>query len=287
MKILVTGATGYIGAHVVKRLADHGHKITGTDFNFQQNNIAYYVERLIDWDIRGTRYNRLYMSGFDAVVHLAANTLVAKSTEDPFSFYETNIIGTQNVVDAVPDVGHFLYCSTGTAFDPGSSPYGMSKRAGEDLVTLKPNYSICRFYNVSGNDGFKKFENFYSHLIRKAAAVANGKFDKLQIFGTDYDTPDGTCLRNYSHVADIADAIVAIANNGPTKSIECLGSVNGTSVLEVVAAMEEACGFTLPKEIVGRRSGDIARSTMPQQSRFYTENHTLLEQCQSALGDEK
>jgi len=287
MKILVTGATGYIGAHVVKRLADHGHNVVGADFNFKQNNIADYCDYLIDWDIRTTKYNRAAMTRFDTVIHLAANTLVSKSMEDPFSFYETNIIGTQNVIDAAHDTGHFLYCSTGTAFDPGSSPYGMSKRAGEDLVVLKPNYSICRFYNVSGNDGFKKYENYYSHLIRKAAAVANGLFDKLYINGTDYDTPDGTTLRNYSHVGDIADAIVAIANHGPTKSVECLGSTRGSSVLEVVAAMEEACGFVLPKENAPRRVGDLARSTMPKQSEFYTEKRTLLDQCKSALEDEK
>lgn len=286
MKILVTGATGYIGAHVVKLLADYGYTITGTDYNLRQNNIMPYVDCLIEWDIRRPLNSNL-LRGFDTVIHLAANTLVSRSMEEPFAFYETNIIGTQNVIDAVGNVEHFLYCSTGTAFQPDSSPYGMSKRAGEDLVTIKSNYSICRFYNVSGNNGFKKFDNAYTHLIRKAAAVANGKFPKLQIFGTDYNTPDGTTLRNYSHVADITDAIVAITNHGPTKSIECLGSTRGTSVREVVAAMEEACGFKLPQEDVGRRAGDLERSTMPQQSRFYQDRRPLIDQCRSALEDEK
>ena len=132
--------------------------------------------------------------GFDKVVHIGAMGKVPLSVKNPWLYYETNVVSTKNVIDFA-DCDHFIYCSTGSAFSPQTSPYATTKHGGE-LITkqFNENASIVRFYNVSGNDGFNKFDDEYSHLIRKAAAVANGKFDTLHIHGTDYDTRDGTCV---------------------------------------------------------------------------------------------
>lgn len=283
MKILVTGATGYIGSHLVKSLAEWGHLVYATDYNLNQNDISKYVMGgdVLPWDINNTNF----IGEFDTVVHLAAKTMVSLSTTNPYLYYHTNVIGTQNVINAAP-CEHFIYCSTGSAFNPGSSPYATSKRAGEDLVSILPKYSIVRFYNVSGNDGMQKFEDGYMHLIRKAAAVANRKFDQLEIFGTDWETRDGTTIRNYTHVKDIVNATVALAEYGSTNSIECFGSPNGHTVREVVTAMK-AVSWDFKCVDADRRPGDVAISVVPTRSKFFAETTTLEDLCTSALEYEK
>lgn len=278
--VLVTGATGYIGSHVVKRLYEAGYSVTGTDFNLEQNDITPYVDDLINWDIRTPGPITQH---FDAVVHLAALTRVSDSVADPDSFYKTNVNGTVNLVHAV-DFDHFVFCSTGSAFHPTSSPYAASKAIAEGFIqTLVPNYSICRFYNVSGNEGFQKFDDERSHLIRRLAATANGAYPDFRIFGRDYPTRDGTAVRSYVHVSDIADAIVRVVDHGPTTRVECFGTTTGYTVEEVFDAMTQVSGKNILKVYEPRRAGDIAESTMPEQSVFFVERHSLKDQCKSAL----
>ena len=282
MKLLVTGATGYIGSHFVKAAAEAGHSILAADYNWNQNDISEYTRKFFNWDIR-VESKHIYK--IDKVVHIAAKTKVPESVKNPYDYYLTNVIGTANVAKSLIDpVDHFIYCSTGSAFEPESNPYAGSKYAGE-LVAKQyfDRTSVVRFYNVSGNDGMSKFDDEYSHLIRKAAAVVNGKFDKLQIHGTDYDTRDGTCVRNYTHVKDIVDSLLRIVENDPTNEIDCLGSSKGSTVREVIDTMRKVTNAPFEVEETGRRSGDVAVSTVPYESKYFKEEKTLEDMCLDAL----
>lgn len=280
MKILITGATGYIGAHYVKVAADHGHEIVATDFNFNQNNIEKYSSQIIDWDFRKPSPMKISV---DKVVHIGAMGSVPLSVKDPWLYYETNVVGTKNVIDFA-ECDHFVYCSTGSAFNPAANPYAMSKYAGE-VITKQfcPKHSIVRFYNVSGNDQMYKFDDEYSHLIRRAAATANGKFDKIYLYGCDYNTRDGTCIRNYTHVTDIVESLERIVSNDPTGEIDCLGAPEGVSVKEVLDTMSNISKKNIQIEVADRREGDIAISTVPTKSIHFKQTKTLEDMCYDAL----
>ena len=139
---------------------------------------------------------------------------------------------------------------------------------------------------MCGNDGFNKFDTKYSHLIRKAAAVANGKFDTLEIFGTDYDTRDGTCIRNYTHVVDIVDSLQKVVENKPTGVIDCLGSPEGVSVREVIDTMCNVSKKNLHIVEKGRRLGDIPISTVPDKSIYFKQTKSVADMCIDALEHE-
>ncbi len=287
MRILVTGATGYIGAHVVKALALRGHEVHATDYNTNQNDLSEYVktENFIPIDIR----NDFGKCGkVDKVIHIAAKTKVPASVKDPWNYYRTNVLGTKHVIDGW-DHDHFIYCSTGSAFEPGSNPYAATKWGGE-LITKQfcSKHSIVRFYNVSGNEGMHKFDDDVSHLIRKAAKVANKNNNHpiMPIYGTDYNTRDGTCIRNYTHITDIVNSLVRIAENAPTGAIDCLGAPEGISVREVIQCMKHVSGVNFRVEELDRREGDVAISTVPTKSKYFKQTKTLLHMCKDALRSE-
>tara|TARA_Y100001963_G_C6778791_1_gene448780 strand:- start:668 stop:1567 length:900 start_codon:yes stop_codon:yes gene_type:complete len=293
MRILVTGATGYIGSHVCKALKDQGFYVVGTDYNDNQNNIENIVDEYFNYDIR-TKYNGVLGSIFhryDKLVHIAAKTKVPDSVKDPWGYNQTNVLGTFNMAKDFSNK-HFIYCSTGSAFDPGSNPYASTKWYGE-LITkqLCEKWSIVRFYNVSGNNGFKKYDDEVSHLIRKAARVVNAVKNKsnseehsfMPLYGIDYDTRDGTCIRNYTHITDIVDGIIRIVKSEPSGEIDCLGSPDGTSVKEVIDTMKEVSGIDFEVRELPRRDGDIGISTIPTKSKFFKQKRTLAEMCSDAL----
>lgn len=290
MRILVTGATGYIGAHVCDALHYSGHVVYGTDYNTNQNDISDVVEDFLEWDIREP-LSKSWLK-IDKVVHIAAMTKVPNSVKNPYDYYMTNVIGTKNVIDLV-DSKHMVYCSTGSAFDPSANPYAATKHGGE-LITQQfcDKYSLVRFYNVSGNDGRLKYDDDVSHLIRKAARVVNAVKNRensasMNLFGNDFDTRDGTCVRNYTHIKDIVDGVVRITEGEATNQVECLGSPKGVSVLEVIDTMKRVSGIDFKVNVSGRRDGDIATSTVPIESQFFEETKTLEDMCRDALEVEK
>jgi UDP-glucose 4-epimerase len=207
---------------------------------------------------------------------------------NPCSYYRTNIFGTENVIDTF-NTDHFINCSTGSAFDPASSPYALSKRAAEDVVREKSNnFTNLRFFNVSGNAGFFKFDDECYHLIRKAAATANGLYNHMCIYGDDYDTKDGTCVRNYTHISDIVNSIARSVEHGAMNTdYECLGTVEGYTVKEIIDTMKSVSNTDFPVFVEKRRLGDAPISTMPTKSILFKQEKTLMDQCASALTAEQ
>lgn len=277
-KVLVTGATGYIGSHVCKFLKEQGHYVEAWDTNIhgEHNDISKYVNFFEDVDVT----DKYGVHGtYDAVVHLAGRSVVPQSLKEPTEYYRVNAMGTANMLDKV-SCDNFIFASTSSAWEM-ASPYAKSKVAAEDIIKEKANgYTIFRFFNVSGTNGTYRQLGAPTHLIRVAAMVAANKFASINIFGNDYDTRDGTCIRDYIHVVDLAGAIVKAVNEGPTNTpYECLGSNVGYSVLEVLDAMERVTGKKLNRVITGRREGDAVASVVDELSTYATLTKTLDEMC--------
>lgn len=284
MKIAVIGATGYIGSHLSYQLKNKNFTVDGFDVNLNQNQINF-IDNLIHYDIR----NKIkFPSKYDCVVLLAAKTKVHHSVLNPFSYYETNLLGTKNVLESF-NTDHLIFASSGSAFNPGSSPYARSKRAAEDVIIEHGTpFTNLRFYNVSGNDGFHKFDEERYHLIRRAAATANGLYNSINIYGNDYNTPDGTCIRNYTHINDIVGGILNSIEHGPMNTpYECLGNTTGYSVKEVIDTIKNISGVDFPVFYKSRRLGDVDKSVVPKSSILFKENYSLKDQCRSALDYER
>ena len=277
MKVLVTGATGYIGSHVCKLLAEHGHEVWGFDKNIhgEFNDVEHYCHKFWIQDIM----DKFLHGRADAVVHLAGRSVVPDSLKEPSEYYRVNVMGTKNVVESLQH-DHFLFASTSSAWEM-ASPYARSKVAAEDVIKEKANgHTIFRFFNVSGTDGHNRQLGSPSHLIRVAAMVAAGKIPNIKIFGNDYDTRDGTCIRDYIHICDLAGAIVKAVESGPANTdYECLGSNTGFSVLEVLDTMEAVTGKKLNRVIAPRREGDAVASVVDELSNFVTLTKTIEDMC--------
>lgn len=252
--ILVTGATGYIGSHVCKKLKHEGHLVTGCDINIygKHNDVCNYVDEFLLEDITENKIR----GEFDAVVHLAGRSIVPLSLKQPSEYYRVNTLGTLNLLQNVA-TDNFIFASSSSVFAM-ASPYARSKAGAEDIIKEKASgHTIFRFFNVSGTDGINKQIGPATHLIRVAALAASGKIDHVKIYGNDYDTRDGTCIRDYIHVEDVADAIVNAIEMGPTNTpYECLGSKEGYTVNEVLDTMENVTGEKITRIVSQRRLGD-------------------------------
>lgn len=266
-KVLITGVSGYIGSHLYNLLKDK-YDVYGLDFVKPKIEVEHFT----DIDIR----HNIYMAAkFDVIVHLAALVNVGESVQKPIDYYETNVTGTLNVLEGIA-CNNFIFASTGAAVEM-ESPYGISKRMAEECVKewcnkLNINHTIFRFYNVIGTAGIKPTnpDGLFYNLIK---ANDTGKFT---IFGNDYDTPDGTCIRDYVHVLEICNAI-ELAIENPSNSLENLGHGRGTSVSKITNEFKKVNNIDFEVEYGPRRKGDIEVSVLDNPS-SYMKNLFTLEQ---------
>jgi UDP-glucose 4-epimerase len=296
-KILVTGGAGYIGSHTVVELLNAGYEPVILD-NLS-NSSPQVIERiaeltgrkvqLVQGDIQDAPLLRQLLAEhrFDATIHFAGLKSVGESVADPLSYYRNNVNGTVTLLQclAEADVKHFVFSSSATVYgDPQqvpiredaptapTNPYGNTKWLIEhilnDLATSDPQWAIgiLRYFNpvgahVSGRIG-ENPRGVPNNLMPFVTQVAVGKRERLSVFGGDYPTPDGTGVRDYIHVVDLALGHLAAlerVSKAPGAWTVNLGTGQGYSVLEIVKAFERASGRTVPYQIVARRPGDIAQ----------------------------
>jgi UDP-glucose 4-epimerase len=281
--VLVTGGYGYIGSHTIKALAEAGYTVDSMDYKQTSNIIKKYVR---NDRIRDTSYSPTLESNwgdYDAVVHLAAYISVEQSVKFPWLYFKNNIIGTQNVIEHV-NTDHFIFASTAAVFDP-VSPYAVSKLACEHLIKNQfKNYTIFRFFNVAGDDGEFKQNGPATHLVRIAAEVAAGKKPFITINGTDWETEDGTCVRDYIHVIDLANSIVKAIEKPSNKEFDCIGSNYGYSVKQVIDVMKYVSNCDFEVREGPRRLGDAAKLIIPEGmvSEYVENTKTIDEICLSS-----
>lgn len=270
-KILITGSSGYIGSHLTRMLKGE-YEVYGMDkVEPQESPHTFY-----HCDI-----NRPFSleDEFDAVIHLAALVNVGESEIKPIQYYITNLNGTMNVLNKIK-TKNFIFASTGAA-DGCASAYGISKRAAEDVVreyctTHRPTpYTIFRFYNVIGSTVVTP-TNPDGLMYNLMKARDTGYFT---IFGNDYNTEDGTCVRDYVHVNEICDALRS-AIEKPSNQIECLGHGIGYTVAEIVELFKKVNNIKnidLLIKVGPRRKGDLETSVLANVSPYMKELYSLEE----------
>nr|BAG55466.1 UDP-glucose 4-epimerase [uncultured bacterium] len=298
MHILVTGGAGYIGSHTVLELLNAGYAVTIID-NLSNSKIqsvervnaltgkeaAFYEADLLDPEALDKVFEA---NSFDAVIHFAALKAVGESVEKPLLYYRNNVAGTLNLVEAMQKHGvkNIVFSSSCTVYGnpetvpiredaPRSAynPYGRTKLMMEDILSdvyvadNEWNVILLRYFNPIGAHPSGQIgedpNGIPNNLVPYIAQVAVGKRPFLRVWGNDYDTPDGTGVRDYIHVVDLARGHLAALDklaDKPGVGAYNLGTGRGYSVLEVLAAFEKACGKPLPHEIMARRPGDAAQA---------------------------
>jgi UDP-glucose 4-epimerase len=296
MQILVTGGAGYIGSHTCLELLEAGHDVTVVDD--LSNSSQESLNRVQKLTGRTLTFHRLSLldagelarvvkeTNPDAVIHFAALKAVGESVEKPLEYYHNNVTGTLNLIESLRDAGckNLAYSSSCTVYgEPtqlpvtedhpvgnAESPYGWTKIMTEqimrDVYKSDPsfNFSLLRYFNPVGAHSSGQIgedpKDIPNNLMPFITQVAVGKLEKLNVFGDDYDTRDGSCIRDYIHVVDLAKAHVKAVEqlrDSPGVVTYNLGTGEGRSVLEVLKAFQRASGVDVPFEIVGRREGDV------------------------------
>jgi UDP-glucose 4-epimerase len=287
MTILVTGGAGYIGSHMVHELVDTGEPVVvldnlSTGFRFLIPGAVPFVAGSTGDRELVTKTIARY--GVTAIIHFAASIVVPESIADPLGYYRNNTMNTCALLDAAIEAGvrQFIFSSTAAVYGNADgapvredaptlpiSPYGSSKLMSEIMLhdTGKAHglrFVVLRYFNVAGADPKQRTGQATpaaTHLIKVACEAALGKRPKLDVFGTDYPTPDGTCVRDYIHVSDLARAHSAalgyLRRGGDSVTLNC-GYGHGSSVIEVIAAVRRASGHDFPIAVAGRRAGDPA-----------------------------
>lgn len=285
-KVLVIGGAGYIGSHVVKALLEENFKVTVYDnLSTGQRCNLFAAAAFVEGDILDEAKLKATMAeGFDAVVHLAAKKAVGESMENPQLYAKNNLIGSLNIFNAMIEnkIKNVVFSSTSAVYGtPEYTPldenhrlqplsfYGFTKLEIEKLMEwysrLKDfHYIALRYFNAVGyaaDGSIKGKEKNSQNLLPIIMDVLQGKRDKLLVYGNDYNTPDGTCLRDYIHVEDLASAHVAAIKKllkEPSSGAINLGTGKGLSVLDIIAAVERVTGKKVNYEFAPRRAGDPA-----------------------------
>ncbi|NVN94759.1 MAG: UDP-glucose 4-epimerase GalE [Bacteroidetes bacterium] len=299
MNILVTGGIGYIGSHTVVELINRGHNpiiidnLVNSDIEVVNRIEKITGKRPIFEKVEMCNFNELQglfrkYPNIDAVIHFAALLLVEESVEEPLIYYHNNLTATVNLLQCMAEfeVNNIVFSSSCTVYGepdtlpvdefatvkPAMSPYGNTKKICEDILvdTCKVTDIRCialRYFNPIGAHETALIGEFQDgpphHLVPYITETAFGKREKLRVFGSDYNTPDGTCLRDYIHVVDVAIAHIAaierLKEKKSEKSFEVfnLGVGIGISVLDMIKAFEKATGIAIKYELVPRRPGDV------------------------------
>lgn len=327
MNILVTGGAGYIGSHTCVALLEAGHSVIIADnlsnsksetvmkiMDIADKEVNFYEIDVTDAeavDIIFRNYN------IDGVIHFAGLKAVGESVEKPLEYYYNNVVSTMVLTMACQKYGvnRFVFSSSATVYGdnkvpfvetmkllPTTNPYGetkaMSERILTDLANANPalSVSILRYFNPVGAHESRLIgeapNGIPNNLMPYVTQVAKGKLDKLRVFGNDYPTVDGTGVRDYIHVVDLAEGHVAALEN-LTEGVHVynLGTGKGTSVLELVKAFEEANDIEVPYETVDRRPGDIAScyadASKAKRELGWTAKRDIIAMCRDAWRFEK
>ena len=285
----MTGGCGYIGSHICGKLASSNYQVVVIDnlstgfLDNLKNNETFYNVDLGDKE----RVQAIFREEkFDAVMHLAASISVSDSVQDPLAYYRNNTVNTINLIESCTEfnVEKFIFSSTAAVYGDvdqdlvtedsslsPASPYGSSKLVDEWIIrdvglASRMNYVILRYFNVAGADPLGQFgprsKKESNHLFKVLCEVVSGKRDHLEVFGRDYDTPDGSGIRDYIHVSDLAEAHICalkyLEAGEPSLLANC-GYGHGYSVLDILHAFEAVTGSSLPVIDAARRAGDPAR----------------------------
>lgn len=310
MTVLVTGGAGYIGSHMVWELLDAGEEVVVVDrlssgFQWAVAPKAAFVRG--DIEDTGLMKEVIRAHGVDAIIHFAGSIIVPESVADPLGYYDNNTCKTRALIETAvtENIRHFIFSSTAAVYGAAGlepvredarlapeSPYGSSKLMSEWMLRDAAlahdfRYTALRYFNVAGADPNGRAGQSTpgaTHLVKVACETALGKRAAMQVFGTDYPTPDGTCVRDYIHVSDLVAAhrlaLQRLRGGGDSLVANC-GYSHGYSVLEVIESVRRVYGGDFEVTIGGRRAGDpasiIADSLLARSELGWTPAHDDLD----------